>query len=139
MAFEWKTEHPAYWDDDKVRIIASAEPGVFDARFSQCEKGDLMPGTWWRVEEDGRTVGYGWLDVVWGDAEITLAADPAAQGRGVGSFILERLEREAKDRGLNRLYNMVRPTHPKKDEVSAWLQKRGFESSEDGTLFSVLR
>jgi hypothetical protein len=35
---------------------------VFDRRFKQCRRGDLVPGTWWRVGGAGQIVGYGWLD-----------------------------------------------------------------------------
>ncbi len=135
---EWIEERPARWDDDKRRIIGDAPTGVFDVRFSRLRAGDPVPGRWWRVERDGVTVGYGWLDVVWGDAEITLATETNAQNRGVGSFILEHLEDEAHKEGINYLYNTVRPTHPDRDAVTAWLQKRGFVASEDGSLFRAL-
>lgn len=135
MTFLWLEEKPARWDTHKARIIGEAPPGSFDARFRRCKPGDLLPGEWWRVEHEGRAVGYGWLDVVWGDAEITVASDPAFERRGVGTFILSELEREARQRGLNNLYNIVRPTHPRHEDVSGWLERRGFRASEDGGLF----
>lgn len=135
MDHAWVEEKPARWDTDKKRIIGDAPPGCFDSRFRQCRDRDLLPGDWWRVEDGGRVVGYGWLDVVWGDAEITVATDPAVEGKGIGSFILIELEREARARGLNNLYNIVRPTHPRRAEVSTWLERRGFRASEDGGLF----
>ena len=46
---------------------------------------------WWRAEDGGTTVGYGWLDVTWGDAEMTLAVHPDHQEKGCGTFILEHL------------------------------------------------
>ncbi len=137
MTLSWVRESPAAWDEDKRRIVGRAEPGIFDRRYAELEAGAMPPGEWWRVEEDGRVVGYGWLDVVWGDAEILLAAAPDARGRGVGAFILRELEREAHGRGLNYLYNVVRPTHPRREEVSAWLKKRGFQPSEDGSLLKA--
>jgi ribosomal protein S18 acetylase RimI-like enzyme len=134
MDLSWIADKPPRWDDDKARIVGGAPAGVFDARFGRCEKGDMLPGEWWRVEQDGKIVGYGWLDVVWGDAEILLATDPELQGKGIGTFVLDNLEREARGKGLNYLYNIVRPTHPNRDEVSGWLKKRGFAPSEDGSL-----
>lgn len=134
MTLRWIHESPAVWDADKARIVGDAPEGIFDTRYRDATTGDLVPGEWWRVEEDGEAVGYGWLDVVWGDAEILLATAPDAQGRGVGTFILEHLEGEARTRGLNYLYNVVRATHPKADEVTAWLKKRRFTASEDGRL-----
>lgn len=130
----WIRESPAIWDEGKERIVGAAPAGIFDRRYRELKKGTLVPGEWWRVEEGDPIVGYGWLDVVWGDAEILLATLPSVEGRGVGTFILEQLEKEARARGLNYLYNVVRPTHPRAREVSAWLEKRGFQASADGSL-----
>jgi N-acetylglutamate synthase-like GNAT family acetyltransferase len=135
----WIRESPAHWDADKARIIGGAPVGAFDSRYRASPLGQLMAGEWWRVEDDGRVVGYGWLDAVWGDAEILLATDTEAQRHGVGTFILERLEDEAQSRGLNYLYNLVRPTHPRAAELSAWLEKRGFCPAEDGRLLRGTR
>jgi ribosomal protein S18 acetylase RimI-like enzyme len=138
MALQWIEDSPAYWDAEKSRLIGRAPAGIFDVRYQRCETGELLPGTWWRVELDGKIVGFGWLDVIWGDAEILVATDPEARGQGVGSFILEQLESEAHKRGLNYLYNIVRPTHPSRDQVAAWLVSRGFEESDDGSLFRAI-
>lgn len=134
MAFQWISEKPAMWDAGKARIVGEAPGGVFDRRYRELNEGDMVPGEWWRVEEDGALVGYAWLDVVWGDAEILLATAPEARERGVGSFAVEQLEREARGRGVNYLYNVIRPAHPDRERLSAWLQKRGFRPSEDGSL-----
>ena len=134
MERRWIHESPAVWTADKARIVGRARQGIFDGQYATFEEGDLIPGEWWRVEEDGRTVGFGWLDVVWGDAEILLATDAPERGHGVGSYVLEHLAAEARERGLNYLYNVIRPTHPEPDALRAWLEKRGFEASEDGRL-----
>jgi ribosomal protein S18 acetylase RimI-like enzyme len=138
MSLRWIRESPGRWDADKARIVGMAPKGVFDTRFAACKDGDLLPAEWWRVEHDGKVVGYGWLDVVWGDAEILLATGADAGGRGVGTFILEQLESEARERGLRYLYNIVRPTHPRAAEVTRWLQKRGFRATEDGRLLRAV-
>ncbi len=138
MGFQWIKESNPVWDEGKQRIVGKAPAGISDRRYAELESDQLVPGGWWRAEEDGRVVGYGWLDVVWGDAEILLATNPAAQKDGVGSFILEHLEDEGRARGLNYLYNVVRPTHPNAKEVTSWLEKRGFKASEDGSLLRVV-
>ena len=74
------------------------------------------------VEDDGEVVGYGWMDTTWGEAEILLAVDPAAQANGVGSFILDHLEKEASAAGLNYMYNVVRDGHPEPEAITAWLE-----------------
>lgn len=139
MTLQWIKEHNAHWDTDKQRIVGAAPVGIFDRRYSSLRVGEAIPGEWWRVDDGGITVGYGWLDIVWGDAEILLAADPAAQRRGVGGFILEQLENESRARSLRYIYNVVRPTHPDAVTVSAWLERRGFTRSVDGNLVRVVR
>jgi amino-acid N-acetyltransferase len=61
-----------------------------------------------RVAEtpDGTLIGCGALHVMWEDlGEVrTLAVDPAWLGRGVGRAILGRLEADARDLGLSRLF-----------------------------------
>jgi ribosomal protein S18 acetylase RimI-like enzyme len=132
MSLRWIHESLARWDAGKARIVGGAAPGTFDSRYRTFTEATLVADDWWRVEDEGRVVGYGWLDVVWGDAEILLAVAPDAQGRGVGAFILDRLEDEARARGLGYLYNLVRPTNPRALEVSRWLEKHGFHPESDG-------
>lgn len=134
MELSWKRDESPRWDEDRARIVGGAPAGVFDARYAASKIGDQVPGEWWRALDGDVTVGFGWLDVVWGDAEILLATDPDRAARGIGAFVLEHLETEARRRGLNRLYNLVRPTHPEAGRVTAWLEKRGFVASEDGSL-----
>ena len=133
MSLTWHRDLPV-WDADKKRVVGGTPPGVLDSRYAHIADGAQVPGNWFRVEEDGAVVGYGWVDVVWGDAEILLATSPEAQKRGVGTFILDHLDEEARRMGLNYIYNMVRPTHPDAEAVTAFLVKRGFESKPDGRL-----
>jgi GNAT superfamily N-acetyltransferase len=132
MPFAWIHESTPCWDADKASVIGCAPPGVF--AFSACREGDLLPGEWWRVEADGRVAGYGWLDCNWGDGEILLVVAPEFQRKGVGTFVMERLQDEARARGVNYLYNVVPPSHPDPDALAAWLRRRGFEPRGDGRL-----
>jgi GNAT superfamily N-acetyltransferase len=132
MSLEWIREHPAVWDAAKARIVGDAPAGIFD--FGGVEPGAPLAGEWWRVDDGEATAAFGWIDTVWGDAEMLLAVDPAHQGRGVGTYVLDRLEEEAGRRGLNYLYNVVRPGHPDKERITAWLEARSFELTFDGIL-----
>ena len=129
----WTREEHPVWDDDKVRVIGGSPDGAFVLPFAL---GADLPGDWWRVtDEQGAVVGYGRLDTTWGgDAEILMASDPAAQGVGVGSFLLERLEEEAESRGINYVHNTIRAEHPQRDLVHDWLVVRGFRGTVDGDL-----
>ena len=133
MSLSWHRDLPV-WNAGKRRIVGNTPPGVLDSRYSEIKEGASVPCNWYRVEDDGKTVGYGWIDVVWGDAEILLATDSDTQNSGVGTFILNHLEEEARNMGLNYIYNVVRSTHPDAEKVTAWLVKRGFESKPDGRL-----
>ena len=132
MERRWIHESPATWDPTKETILGGAPEGAFE--LSGLRDAGVLPGDWWRVEEDGRTVGYGWMDATWGDAEVLLAVDPGAQTHGVGSFILDRLEEEARARGLRYLYNVVRPEHADGARVAGWLTERGFKATDDGEV-----
>lgn len=135
MALTWTHETPAHWNADKARLVGEAPAGTFDSRYRALKPGALAPGEWWRVEDGGAVVGYGWMDVgSFGDAEILLATDPKRTRKGVGTFILEHLDAEARARGLSYLTNVVRPTHPTPKETALFLEKRGFVSQDDGRL-----
>lgn len=128
----WVYEDDPRWDADRERVFASVPEGVFrtDAR----RPGERLSSDWWRVERGGAVVGYGWLDDVWGDAEVLLAVAEGERGSGVGAFAMHHLEEEAAVRGLNYVLNVVRDTHPQRAEVTAWLERRGFTAAEDGRL-----
>lgn len=128
MKLEWIPESNPRWDADKQRIVGGSPAGTF--ALGPFAAGDSVPGTWWRAAGDGKTVGYGWMDQTWNGAEVLLAVDASARRAGVGTYILDRLEHEAASRGLNYMFNVVRPTHPQREAVTAWLESRGFHGSE---------
>ena len=133
MSWSWIPENPPVWDPAKAAVIGAAPPGVF--HFEKAMPGDLLPGSWWRVEDEGRVLGYGWMDHGWGDAEVLLAVAPAARGSGVGTFILDRLEDEARAQGINYIYNVVPTVHPDREGLSRWLEARRFRGdSGEGLL-----
>jgi N-acetylglutamate synthase-like GNAT family acetyltransferase len=128
----WVNDDDPRWDADRERVFSTLGTDVFPelARHT----GDRLPSDWWRVESDDGVVGYGWLDDVWGDAEILLAIEESARGTGAGAFALARLEGEAAARGLNYVVNVVRDTHPDRDAVTGWFLAHGFTGTDDGRL-----
>ena len=129
----WVKDDDPRWDADRERVFATVRARRLP-RASRGKPGERLPSDWWRVEDDGRVVGYGWLDDVWGDAEILLAVEGSARGTGAGAFALARLEDEAAARGLNYVVNVVRDTHPDRDAVTAWFLAHGFTGTDDGRL-----
>ncbi len=132
MELTWVKDTRPVWDADKQRVIGSAPPGALDLHHAP---GAELPGDWWAAQDPkGRAVGFGWLDSTWGgDAEILLAVDSASQHQGVGTFILEHIEREAARQGVNYVYNTVRSSHPDRDSVHDWLAARGYRGASSDT------
>lgn len=132
MELSWVKDERPVWDDDKQRIIGGAPQGSLELDHAP---GADLPGDWWAAREpQGRVVGFGWLDSTWGgDAEVLLAVDSASQSQGVGTFILEHIEREAARKGINYVYNTVRSTHPDRDSVHDWLAVRGYQGGSSDT------
>ncbi len=125
MTLHWTKEDSPRWDADKQRLFGPDE--LASVGFGQPAPGATIADEWWQVtDEDGTVVGYGWLDSEWGDAQITFLVDPAMRGIGIGNFILDRLESEAAERGLNYIYNVVPDTHPDASRIARWLTSRGF-------------
>lgn len=124
----WEHEVRPVWDVDKARIAASAPDGALVLDFAD---GVELPGDWFVARDGDEVVGLGVLDTTWGgDAEITLAVDAARQGQGVGSWVMERLEQEARSRGINYVHNTVPDAHPQRDDVHDWLLVRGYRGNE---------
>lgn len=131
-ALSWVHEDDPRWDADRERVFASVPQGVF--RTEARRPGERLSSDWWRVERDGAVIGYGWLDDVWGDAEVLLAVAEDERRSGVGAFVLSHLEREAAARGLNYVVNVVRDTHPERAAVTSWLERRGYSAAREGPL-----
>ena len=67
----------------------------------------------WGVELDGQLVGYGIVSVAAGESHLlNLAVDPACQGHGIGSLLLQFLLAEALRQGAECMFLEVRPSNP---------------------------
>ena len=121
------------WDDSKQRLFGAAE--LASVGLTRPSPGAAVADEWWRVTDaSGETVGYGWLDSEWGDAEITFLVAPGRRGAGIGEFIVAHLEREAEARGLNYVYNTVPAGHPDRAWMTRWLIAHGFADAGQGEL-----
>ena len=132
MTLTWSKENSPRWDADKQRIFGPAELAAVG--LAEPAPGEPVADEWWRVTDGDQVAGYGWLDTEWGDARITFVVAPGRRGRGVGAFILERLEDEAAARGLNYIYNVVPDTHPDGPWIRNWLSTHGFHEASRGQL-----
>ncbi len=132
MTLAWTRENAPRWDADKQRVFGPDE--LLATGLPGFRPGEPVADEWWRVTDGGEVAGYGWLDTEWGDARITFVVAPGRRGRGVGAFILERLEDEAAARGLNYIYNVVPETHPDGAWIRNWLTLHGFREASRGQL-----
>ncbi len=122
---DWIREpFPVRRNDAMARILGSIPPGSLSL-----PEGDLLPGDWWRLESNGEVVGYGWMDVTWGDAQVMIAVSADHRKAGHGATIVDHLAKEAHQRGLAYLFNTIPADHPDPDGVRAFLERQGFVSS----------
>lgn len=105
-------------------------PGPMTADYARA----LADSRVWVIDGDGRLDAVMVLEVHPGHLLIdVIAVDPAAQGRGVGTVLLDRAEADARDLGLTelRLY-----TNEAMTENLLYYPRRGFEETgrriEDG-------
>ncbi len=125
MILHWIKEDTPRWDAEKQRLFGAAELAAVGLQAP--ESGAAIADEWWRVTDDiGSTVGYGWLDTEWGDAQITFFVAPSFRQAGIGEYIVGRLEAEAADRGVNYIYNVIPDSHPDPGWTKLWLAKHGF-------------
>jgi len=77
---------------------------------------------YWLCEKEGEVVACGALHVDWEDlAEVrSLAVAEKEQGRGIGTRLLKRCVREARELGVRRLFALT--------YVPAFFEKHGFRS-----------
>jgi GNAT superfamily N-acetyltransferase len=132
MTLTWTRENSPRWDAGKQRVFGPDELAAVGLPGPR--PGEPVADEWWRVTDGEEIAGYGWLDTEWGDARITFVVAPGRRGRGVGAFILERLEDEAAARGLNYIYNVVPETHPDGAWIRNWLALHGFREASRGQL-----
>jgi GNAT superfamily N-acetyltransferase len=137
MTLTWTKENSPRWDAGKQALFGPDELAAVGMVAPSA--GQPVADEWWRVTEGNEVAGYGWLDTEWGDARITFIVAPARRGRGVGDFILERLEEEAAARGLNYIYNVVPDTHPDGGWIRHWLSAHGFHEASRGQLRRQVR
>lgn len=132
MDLNWVREQTPRWDEHRREVFGADTPQVFG--LGTPAAGDILADEWWRVDDGDETVGYGRLDSQWGNAEVLIAVAPARRGTGIARFILQQLEAEARERGLNYLYNTVKAENPDQRGVAAWLTRQGFQDSGTGEL-----
>lgn len=135
---EWVKEDVPRWDASKQAMFD--DTALLSVGMDRPAPDASLADEWWHVvADDGEVVGYGWLDSEWGDAQIAFFVDPARRGSGIGAFIVDRLEAEARRRGLNYLYNVVPATHPDRAWMTQWLRRHGLRESSHGDLRRQVR
>ncbi len=133
MTLAWHKDDDPHWDADRGRLFGDTE--LASVGMQRPPDGEFVADEWWRVTDGaGDLVGYGWLDSEWGDAQISFLVAPERRGQGIGEFVVDRLEEEARSRGLNYIYNVVPDTHPDRTWMTHWLSLHGFHDAGRGEL-----
>ena len=128
MSYHWHKDESPRWDADKQRLFGAAELAA--TGLKRPVDGAPLADEWWRVlDDDGSVVGYGWLDSEWGDAQISFLVAPDERGKGIGAFVVDHLEDEARRRGLNYIYNVVPDSHPDRAWMTKWLTDHAFSGA----------
>jgi GNAT superfamily N-acetyltransferase len=141
LAFE-----AAFWRPDVPR--PPREEALADTRIARYFEGFGRPGdfgvvaeegaeglgaAWWRYFQ-AEAPGYGFVDET--TPEISAAVLPAHRGRGIGTALIRALEREARDRGIDRLSLSVE----RENRAAALYRRLGFQplAHEGDALTMVL-
>lgn len=97
---------------------ADLTPRTFDQRRAWVESHTPPYGVFVVESEDGSIIGFGALSVFYdragydGVTDLAYYIDPAWQGRGVGTFMLDRLLTEALARHMRKACGIISPITP---------------------------
>jgi ribosomal protein S18 acetylase RimI-like enzyme len=124
----------AFWRSDVARppldeALANPELARYVEGFGRpgdfgvvAEEGaEPLGAAWWRYFQ-ADAPGYGFVDEA--TPEVSAAVLPGHRGRGIGTALLGALEREARDRGIDRLSLSVERDNP----AVALYERLGFRS-----------
>lgn len=120
----WIKEEKPLWDRNKIKIIGS-NIGCFV--ISDIQEGDKLEGKWFKLTDKyGQIVGYGWIDIIGGEAEISVAVDKKYKGNGYGTQIINNLYTEIKKLGFDEVIAVVREENSNAEDVIRWVYKNGY-------------
>ena len=98
---------------EKRPVTADLTPRTFDQRRAWVESHTPPYGVFVVESEDGSIIGFGALSVFYdragydGVTDLAYYIDPAWQGRGVGTFMLDRLLTEARARHMRKACGII--------------------------------
>jgi len=95
------------------------------------QRGRPLGAAWWRYF-DADAPGYGFVDEA--TPEVSVAVRPDHRRRGIGTALLEALEREARDQRIRRLSLSVERDNP----AAALYERLGFQQVEGGANASTM-
>lgn len=119
----WIKEEEPVWDSDKEDIIDCAPQGSFNMGP---KSNGTISGDWWKLVENKRVIGYGWISMISGDAELLIAVRKSEQHKGYGNIILENLEMEASKLKHNKVVAIIQSENINAVNIIYWLDRKGF-------------
>ncbi|MBM7805256.1 hypothetical protein JOD57_001093 [Geodermatophilus bullaregiensis] len=118
----WAEDPDPRWDAHREALFATVPDELFPAGLRV--PGRRLPGAWWDVTDGGAVVASCWLHEVAGRAVALLAVASAGAATGAAGFGTVRLGEAARERGLDRVSDVRRRTHPGRTAVTVWLLGR---------------
>lgn len=114
------------WDTEKQSSIGSWS-GRFNGLPTKSHIGVSLPGSWWRVTDNGSLCGFMWMVSILEDpSTVELEACIVSPGEGVGSTALSLVCSALKGQGATTVIATIQHTNPDASKVEKWLLKNGF-------------
>jgi ribosomal protein S18 acetylase RimI-like enzyme len=131
---DWIQEQPALWDETKQNILG-ANKGAFDIEHTQV--GGELDGVWFKLIDNNEIIGYGWIDLAYGNPEISIAVDSHKRFSGYGNTILRNLEEKALALGFSEVECIVRRKNADAINAIKWFHRNGFVPDWPGQEISI--
>lgn len=114
------------WNSEKKNIFSSIERGTFELDLDTLELGTTLENEWWKLIYDETVIGFGWINYISDDFEISFVVSEEFSGKGFGSFIISELEKLAKEDGFTQTLAIVKQTNPNSAKIIKYLYQRNY-------------
>ncbi|MEH7515107.1 GNAT family N-acetyltransferase [Gottfriedia acidiceleris] len=119
------------WDIEKEIIFGKVEEGIFE--FYNLELGNELNQEWWKLVGDNEEIlGFGWINYKHGDFEFSLVVNQESRGYGIGSFIVEELERIAREKNFKEVLAIIKQSNPNSLKTMKWFYEKGYTGYVNG-------
>ena len=126
-----KEDNPI-WNLEKNRIFTSIDQGTFEYNLKELGLGIALEHEWWKLVENKKVLGFGWINYTNDDFEISFVVYDDYTGKGLGSFIINELEKLGESKGYRKILAIVKETNPNSEKIIEYLYRKGYSFYIDG-------